>query len=83
MQTGIVADGAGQVGFATATGAGDQQVLSLINPVSLGQLGDLRLTDVARMLLINILYAGFEFKACLSDQSVLFAVFTGQIFFIE
>ena len=41
VQAGIVSQGTGQVGFATAARAGNEQVLCPLQPVSLGQPGNL------------------------------------------
>jgi hypothetical protein len=78
VQAGIVPQCTSKVGFTTATRAGYQQVLSTIDPVSLSQSSNLRRGDIARMLVVDFLYARDEFEVGLSDKAFLFALLTGR-----
>ena len=62
MQTGVMAERTSQIGFATATGAGDQQILTPVDPFALCQLGDLIAFDIPRMLIVDLLQCRTEFQ---------------------
>ena len=40
VPAGVVAEGAGDEGFAGAAGAGDEQVVVALQPVALGEVGE-------------------------------------------
>ena len=83
VQAGIVPQGTGQVGFATAAGAGNEQVLCPLQPVSLAQVGNLFRLQVARVLVIDILDGGAEFETRLADKPVLFTLVAHQAFQLD
>ena len=78
-----MAQGTGQVGLAAAAGAGDQQILATPDPVALGQPCDLCRDEVARMLVVDVLYAGGQLEACLSDQALLLALVPAYAFLFD
>ena len=47
LSAGLVSEGAGDKGFAGAAGAGDEQVVCPLQPVTLSELGYLRVLQVA------------------------------------
>ena len=83
VQAGIVSQGTGQVGFAAPARAGNEQVLCALQPVSLGQPGNLGRLQVARVLVIDVLNRGAEFEAGLADEPVLFALVAHQAFLLD
>src|SRR5690606_25747461 len=82
-QAGSLPQGAGQVGFAAAAGAGDQQVLAFVDPVAGGQLRHLGTFELAAVLVINLVQGGVEFEAGPGDQAVLLALIPAQQFLVE
>ncbi|CAD5360747.1 protein of unknown function (plasmid) [Citrobacter freundii] len=83
LQTGLIAQGAGQIGLAAAAGAGDQQVLPALQPVALGQPGDLGSVDVARVLVVDLLGGGAQLEASVAHQPRLFALLARQKFLLD
>jgi hypothetical protein len=71
---GPMADGTAQVCFAAATGTGDQQVLSPLQPIDLSQLRHLCFLEIAPVLVIDVLNRGAELKAGLANQTILLSV---------
>ena len=71
IAAGFVTQGAGQPGFTDTARAGDQQVLSTVDPLPLRKPGNLFLLDVPRVLVVDVLNGGPEFEACLADQTIL------------
>jgi hypothetical protein len=66
-----VTQGAGEMGFAGPARAGDQEILCLLDPLSLGESGDLSRLEVARMFIVDFLHRGIEAQAGLPAQTLL------------
>ena len=76
IPAGLVAQGAGQVGFADASRAGDEAVALFLDPLGSAELLDLRSLEAAWVTIINVLQTGRDFELCLlearRERAVLF-----------
>ena len=83
VPAGLVAEGAGDEGFAGAAGAGDKQVMGPLQPLALCELGELCALQVSGVFIIDVLEAGAQFEARLVDEAVLFALCPLQAFGLD
>ena len=83
VPAGLVAEGAGDEGFAGAAGPGDEQVVGPLPPLAVCELGELCALQVSGVFIIDVLETGAQFEARLVDEAVLFALFPLQAFGLD
>jgi hypothetical protein len=71
----FVCEGAGKIGFTNACGACDDDVLSVSDPVAVGQTQDQRLIDAPRGFEVDILDAGTDFESGILKEPFHFSLF--------
>jgi len=71
----LVCEGASKIGFTNACRACDDDILSVSDPVAVGQAQDERLIDAPGGLEVDILDAGIEFESGILKESFHFSLF--------